>query len=81
MQTQPVFALPVTAVDATAAGDAWAGALASSLAGGADLMAAASWASAAGAVTVTRQGAQPSLPYLTDVAGRLPGAPTPRKLS
>jgi ribokinase len=74
-------ALPVTAVDATAAGDAWAGALAASLAGGADLVAAASWASVAGAVTVTRQGAQPSLPYLTDVAGRLPGAPAPRKLS
>ena len=64
-------AFPVIAVDATAAGDAWVGAFTTSLAGGADLATAASRAAVAGAVTATRHGAQPSLPTLSDIAGRL----------
>jgi ribokinase len=80
-ETWHVPALPADVVDATAAGDAWVGALAASLAGGSDLVTAASSAAVAAAVTVTRQGAQPSLPYLTDVVGLLPGAPAPKRLS
>jgi len=52
----------VTAVDATAAGDAFNGALAVALAEGQALAVAARWANAAAALSVTRRGAQPSLP-------------------
>lgn len=55
-------ALPVTAVDTTAAGDCFTGALAVSLAEGADLITAARFATCAAALSVTRLGAQPSLP-------------------
>lgn len=55
-------AYPVKAVDSTAAGDAFAGALASGLAGGYTLENAISWAQQAAALSVTRMGAQPSLP-------------------
>lgn len=57
-----VPAISVEAVDATAAGDAWVGALATALTQGGDLLSAATFASAAGALAVTRPGAQPSLP-------------------
>jgi ribokinase len=53
----------VKAVDSTAAGDAFNGALAVAWAGGQSLSAAARWASTAAALSVTRPGAQPSLPY------------------
>lgn len=52
----------VDAVDATAAGDAFVGALAASLADGRGLADAVRLANAAGALAVTRAGAQPSLP-------------------
>lgn len=52
----------VAAVDATAAGDAFNGALAVALAEGRTLVEAATWANAAAALSVTRRGAQPSLP-------------------
>lgn len=52
----------VTAVDATAAGDAFNGALAVALAEGQPLAEAARWANTAAAISVTRRGAQPSLP-------------------
>jgi ribokinase len=52
----------VDAVDATAAGDALNGALAAALAEGASLFDAARFANAAAAQSVTRRGAQPSLP-------------------
>lgn len=52
----------VTPVDTTGAGDAFAGALASALAAGADLAAAAGEACRVAASSVTRQGAQPSYP-------------------
>lgn len=62
-----VQAFPVTAVDATAAGDAFNGALAARLAEGADLSLAVRFASAAAALSVTRPGAQPSLPIRTEI--------------
>ena len=52
----------VEAVDTTGAGDAFAGALAASLADGADLVAAAERAVKVAAFSVTRRGAQPSYP-------------------
>lgn len=57
----------VDAVDTTAAGDAFAGALAVSLAEGNVLGEAARFASAAGAIAATRSGAQPSLPSRTEI--------------
>lgn len=55
-------ALPARPVDATAAGDAFCGALATRLAAGDRLNAAARFASAAGALAVEIEGAVPSLP-------------------
>ncbi len=52
----------VAAVDTTAAGDAFVGALAARLADGAGLRDAVAFANAAGALATTRAGAQPSLP-------------------
>jgi len=57
-----VPAFRVTAVDTTAAGDAFTGALATALAAGVALPEAVRQAAAAGAVAATRMGAQPSLP-------------------
>ena len=55
-------ALPVTAVDTVAAGDAFNGALAVALAGGQSFEEALIWALAGGACAVTVAGAQPSMP-------------------
>jgi ribokinase len=55
-------ALPVAAVDSTAAGDAFAGALGSRLAAGQDLDGALRWAAAAGALATTVGGASSSIP-------------------
>ncbi|WP_148931575.1 ribokinase [Paenibacillus methanolicus] len=52
----------VEAVDTTAAGDAFAGALAAALVSGQSLREAAGFANAVGAITVTRRGAQSSMP-------------------
>ena len=60
-------AFPVTAVDTTAAGDAFNGALAVALAERATLDDAIRFACAAGALSVTRAGAQPSLPTRDEV--------------
>jgi ribokinase len=60
-------ALSVTAVDATAAGDAWNGAFAFALASGSPPAVAGRLATAAAAVSVTRRGAQPSMPTLAEV--------------
>lgn len=57
----------VEVVDSTAAGDAWVGALAAELCAGRDLLVAAVFASAAGALTTTRKGAQAALPDRTEV--------------
>lgn len=58
---------PVNVVDTTAAGDAFCGALAVALAEGRELADAVAFANAAGALAVTRLGAEPSLPRREEV--------------
>jgi ribokinase len=60
-------ALPVRAIDTTAAGDAFNGSLAAALAAGLELDKAIDWAMAAGALAVTKAGAQPSLPSRSEL--------------
>jgi ribokinase len=62
-----VPAFPVTAVDTTAAGDAFNGALAVALAEGRPLAEAVRFANAAAGLACTQRGAQPSLPVRTQV--------------
>ncbi len=57
----------VEAVDTTAAGDSFCGALADALVDGASVVEAARWAARCAAITVTRRGAQNSLPTRADV--------------
>ena len=57
----------ITPVDTTAAGDAFAGALAVRLAEGASLVVATRFACAAGAIAATREGAQPGMPTRTEI--------------
>ena len=57
----------VAPVDTTAAGDAFCGALADALAGGAGLIDACRWAVRVGAAATLRPGAQPSLPNKAEV--------------
>lgn len=64
-------AFSVTAIDTTAAGDAFAGYLGASLAGGFSLHDAIRKAIAAGAITVTRRGASPSMPTAAEVSALL----------
>jgi ribokinase len=59
--------IPVDAVDTTAAGDAFAGALAAALASGLGTDPAVRRAMAAGALAVTRAGAGPSIPTSAEV--------------
>lgn len=63
-----VAAPMVTPVDTTGAGDAFTGALAVGLASGQDLVCAAELAVRVAAVSVTRRGAQPSYPTLSEVS-------------
>ena len=60
-------AFPVDAVDTTAAGDSFNGALGTALAAGEPLSDALRFASAAAALACTRRGAQPSLPTRAEV--------------
>lgn len=62
-----VPAVPVTAVDTTAAGDCFNAAFAVALGEGRPPFDAASFAAAAAAVSVTRAGAQPGMPTRADV--------------
>jgi len=67
----------VTVVDATGAGDAFAGAFAVAMASGASTLEAAQLAVRAGAWAVTVAGAQPSLPTMAQLHAASPaGAPT-----
>ena len=68
-----VPAFPVQAVDTVAAGDAFNGALAVALAEGKGLDEALLWATAAGALAVTRHGAQDSMPSRQEVEAFLRG--------
>jgi ribokinase len=61
----PAYA--VRAIDSTAAGDAFNGAFASALLEGHDPVRGATWASAVAAISVTRRGAQPSMPTQAEV--------------
>jgi ribokinase len=61
----PAHTVPV--IDSTAAGDAFVGAFAAALVRGASLQEAAAWGNAAGALAVTKAGAQPSLPTEAEI--------------
>ncbi|HUE72407.1 MAG TPA: ribokinase [Pirellulaceae bacterium] len=63
--------LPVQAIDATAAGDAFSGALAVALSEGKSLVDAARFATAAAGIAVTRAGAQPSLARREEIEAAL----------
>ncbi len=64
---------PAKAVDTTAAGDTWCGAVAAALAAGQHLAAAAREGAAAAAITVSRHGAQISIPRRDEVLRLLGG--------
>jgi ribokinase len=66
-ETQLVPAFKVKQVDTTAAGDTFNGALAAALAEGKALMEAVRFANAAGALSVTRLGAQPAVPVRQEI--------------
>jgi ribokinase len=63
----------VDVVDSTAAGDVFSGALAAALSRGRSLVDALDFATAAAALSTTRQGAQTSIPELSEVNARLAG--------
>jgi|CZKD01.1.fsa_nt_gi ribokinase len=65
-QLLPAYA--VKAVDTTAAGDAFNGAFAVALMNGLEPLESASWAAAVAAISVTRPGAQASMPTASEVA-------------
>jgi ribokinase len=65
----PTF--PVEAIDSVGAGDAFNGGLAVGLSDGLDMAAAIRWGLAAGALSVTKSGAQPSMPDRAAVAALL----------
>jgi ribokinase len=65
----------VKAVDSTAAGDCFNGAFAVGLATGKTAAESARFAAAAAAISVTRPGAQPSMPTLPEVERLLETAP------
>jgi ribokinase len=66
-QVEHIPAFKVEAVDAVAAGDVFNGALATALDEGRSLIEAARWANTAAAISVTRRGAQPSIPTREEI--------------
>ena len=68
--SEKIGSIRVTAVDTTAAGDAFLGGFCSSLASGAAINEAVRVGAIAGAVAVTREGAVPSLPNADEVKAR-----------
>lgn len=69
---QHFAAFPATAVDTTAAGDVFNGALAVAITQKQPFDAAIPFASAAAAISVGRNGAQTSIPYLAEIKALLP---------
>lgn len=69
--TRTAEPLTVTAVDATAAGDAFTGTLGAAMASGEALGAAVRYGMAAGALTVTKRGASQSLPRRQEIEALL----------
>jgi len=70
-------ARPVAAVDSTAAGDTFIGGLCAALVTGRTLSDAIADAQEAAAISVTRAGAQPSIPFAHEVAARRAAGGTP----
>ena len=66
-EVRTVPAHKVEAVDTTAAGDTFCGALCVALCQGKDITEAIRFACAASAVTVTRMGAQQSIPFISEI--------------
>ena len=66
-KSEMIPSLKVKAVDATAAGDTFCGALCVGLSEGLDLVEAAKFATKASAITVTRPGAQNSIPFRNEL--------------
>jgi ribokinase len=66
----------VNAVDTVAAGDAFNGALAAALSDGKSIEEAVGWGMAAGALSVTREGAQPAMPTRDELSAFLGNART-----
>ena len=64
---EKVDCFPAQAIDTTAAGDTYVGALVTKLAEGAPMREAMIFASKASSITVTRRGAQQSIPYRNEV--------------
>ncbi len=69
--SEQIAAMRVEAIDSTAAGDTFNGAFAAGLYQGMQPLEAARFAIVAAALSVTREGAQPSMPTLAEVKGRL----------
>ncbi len=73
--TFSVPGIPVGVVDTTAAGDTFVGYCLAELAKGRDLRQAVSMANRAAAVCVTRRGAAPSIPYISELSsGEIPNS-------
>jgi ribokinase len=62
-----IGSFPVKALDSTAAGDAFCGALAAAIVHGATMSESVAYACAAGALATTRRGAEPSLPRREEI--------------
>ncbi len=73
-QKSRVPGYPVTAVDATAAGDTFDGAFLAELAAGRDAFAAARYANAAAALSTQAYGAVPPIPHRADVVAFMAGS-------
>lgn len=66
-KTEFIKALKVDTVDTTGAGDAYNGGLATALAEGKDIFEAAKFANAVGALSVTKIGTAPAMPYRKEI--------------
>lgn len=66
-RTSVLNPLAVDTVDTVGAGDAFCGALAARLAAGDELLAAAEYANAAGALATTRRGTAPAMPHRSEI--------------